>query len=92
MPHSNILYKGTVPRRQHWTWEVEKGWEVARDVGTSTASGGSPPKASRIRKLLDDARKEAVGRYRGESTLAIGEVAYLVGCSEPAPSREVKGL
>jgi AraC-like DNA-binding protein len=36
-------------------------------------------------ELLDDARKEAAGRYLTESTLAIGEVAYLVGYSEPAP-------
>jgi len=35
--------------------------------------------------LLDDARKEAAGRYLRDSTLAIGEVAYLVGYSEPAP-------
>jgi AraC-like DNA-binding protein len=35
--------------------------------------------------LLDDARKEAAGRYLHESPLAIGEVAYLVGYSEPAP-------
>jgi AraC-like DNA-binding protein len=36
-------------------------------------------------QLLEDARKEAAGRYISESTLAIGEVAYLVGYSEPAP-------
>jgi len=36
-------------------------------------------------ELLDDARKEAAARYLGESTLAICEVAYLVGYSEPAP-------
>src|SRR5262249_53748862 len=36
-------------------------------------------------ELLDDARKEAAGRYLHESPLAIGEVAYLVGYSEPAP-------
>jgi AraC-like DNA-binding protein len=35
--------------------------------------------------LLDEARKEAAGRYISESTMAIGEVAYLVGYSEPAP-------
>jgi len=37
------------------------------------------------RDLLDEARKEAAGRYLAESTLAICEVAYLVGYSEPAP-------
>jgi AraC-like DNA-binding protein len=36
-------------------------------------------------QLLDDARKEAAGRYLTRSRLAIGEVAYLVGYSEPAP-------
>jgi AraC-like DNA-binding protein len=35
--------------------------------------------------LLDDARKAAAGQYLRESTLAIGEIAYLVGYSEPAP-------
>jgi AraC-like DNA-binding protein len=35
--------------------------------------------------LLDDARKEAAARYLTGSTLAICEVAYLVGYSEPAP-------
>jgi len=34
--------------------------------------------------LLEDARKEAAERYIRQSTLAIGEVAYLVGYSEPA--------
>lgn len=36
-------------------------------------------------ELLDQARKEASARYLTESSLAIGEVAYLVGFSEPAP-------
>jgi AraC-like DNA-binding protein len=36
-------------------------------------------------QLLDDARKEAAVRYISEPTLAICEVAYLVGYSEPAP-------
>jgi AraC-like DNA-binding protein len=36
-------------------------------------------------ELLEDARKQAAGRYMNESTLAIGEIAYLVGYSEPAP-------
>lgn len=34
--------------------------------------------------LLDDARKAAAGRHLSESRLAIGEVAYLIGYSEPA--------
>jgi len=36
-------------------------------------------------KLLDDARKAAAARYLAESTLAIGEIAYLLGYSEAAP-------
>lgn len=36
-------------------------------------------------QLVDAARKEAAGRYLAEPSLAIGEVAYLVGYSEPAP-------
>ena len=35
--------------------------------------------------LVDGARKNAAARYLGNSSLAIGEVAYLVGFSEPAP-------
>jgi AraC-like DNA-binding protein len=35
-------------------------------------------------KLLDDARKVAAGRHLAESTLAIGEIAYLLGYSEAA--------
>ncbi len=37
-----------------------------------------------FQQLLDAARKEAAGRYLTEATLAICEVAYLVGYSEPA--------
>ena len=36
-------------------------------------------------ELLDEARKEAAGRHISEPTLAICEVAYLLGYSEPAP-------
>jgi AraC-like DNA-binding protein len=36
-------------------------------------------------QLLDDARKEATGRYIHEPSLSICEVAYLVGYSETAP-------
>jgi AraC-like DNA-binding protein len=35
-------------------------------------------------ELLDGARKQAAEQYLSESSLAIGEVAYLVGFSEPA--------
>ena len=37
------------------------------------------------RQLLEDARKEAAGRLIRESSLAICEVAFLVGYSEPGP-------
>jgi AraC-like DNA-binding protein len=36
-------------------------------------------------ELLDEARKEAAGRHISEKTLAICEVAYLLGYSEAAP-------
>jgi len=36
-------------------------------------------------QVVDSARKEAAARYLTDSTLAICEVAYLVGYSEPAP-------
>jgi AraC-like DNA-binding protein len=36
-------------------------------------------------QVVDAARKEAAARYLTDSTLAICEVAYLVGYSEPAP-------
>jgi AraC-like DNA-binding protein len=36
-------------------------------------------------ELLDDARKEAAGQHLSEPTLAISEIAYLLGYSEPAP-------
>jgi AraC-like DNA-binding protein len=37
------------------------------------------------RQVLESARKEAAGRYIGHSMLAICEVAFLVGYSEPGP-------
>lgn len=37
------------------------------------------------RQLLEDARKEAAGRLISESSLAICEIAFLVGYSEPGP-------
>jgi AraC-like DNA-binding protein len=36
-------------------------------------------------ELREGARKEAAGRYVSDSNLAVSEVAYLVGYSEPAP-------
>jgi AraC-like DNA-binding protein len=36
-------------------------------------------------KLLDAARQASADRYLAESTLSIGEIAYMLGYSEPAP-------
>jgi len=36
-------------------------------------------------ELREEARREAAGRYIGESKLTVAEVAYLIGYSEPAP-------
>lgn len=35
--------------------------------------------------LLDETRKQAAGKYIGDSDLAICEIAYLLGYAEPAP-------
>jgi AraC-like DNA-binding protein len=37
-----------------------------------------------FQELLEEVRKAAAGRYLDESPLAIGEIAYLLGYSEPA--------
>jgi AraC-like DNA-binding protein len=60
---------------------------VARDLTTSgrTLQRRLSAEGVSYQELLDEARKEAAGRYLGESVFAIGEVAYLVGYSEPAP-------
>jgi AraC-like DNA-binding protein len=38
-----------------------------------------------FQELVDEARRDTAARLLRESTLSIGEVAYLVGYSEPAP-------
>ena len=43
-------------------------------------------------QLLDLARKDAAERHLSESPLSIGEVAYLLGYSEPAPSTSVQAM
>jgi AraC-like DNA-binding protein len=35
-------------------------------------------------QVLDVTRRDAAGEYLGDPTLSIGEVAYLLGYSEPA--------
>jgi AraC-like DNA-binding protein len=60
---------------------------VARDLATSgrTLQRRLSAEGVSYQELLDEARKEAAARYLSESVFAIGEVAYLVGYSEPAP-------
>ena len=60
---------------------------LARDLGMSgrTLQRRLAAEGVSFQELLDDARKEAAGRCLSESRLTIGEVAYLVGYSEPAP-------
>jgi AraC-like DNA-binding protein len=60
---------------------------VARALATSarTLQRRLSAEGASYQDLLDDLRKEAAGRHLTESVFAIGEVAYLVGYSEPAP-------
>ena len=60
---------------------------IARHLATSARTLQRRLAAAGVsyQELLDEARKEAAGRYLAESVFAIGEVAYLVGYSEPAP-------
>jgi len=60
---------------------------VARELATSgrTLQRRLSAEGVSYQELLDEARKEAAARYLSESVFAIGEVAYLVGYSEPAP-------
>ena len=59
---------------------------IARELAVSTRTLQRRLGAEGVsyQELLDEARKEAAGRYIHEPTLAIGEIAYLVGYSEPA--------
>jgi AraC-like DNA-binding protein len=60
---------------------------IARRLGMSgrTLQRRLADEGVSYQQLLDDARKEGAGRYLNEPTLAICEVAYLLGYSEPAP-------
>jgi AraC-like DNA-binding protein len=60
---------------------------VARELRTSarTLQRRLAEEGLTYQALVDGARKEAASRYLSNSNLAIGEVAYLVGFSEPAP-------
>jgi len=59
---------------------------VARSLATSVRSLQRRLNAAGVsyQELLDEARREAADRYLASSALAIGEVAYLLGYSEPA--------
>jgi AraC-like DNA-binding protein len=60
---------------------------VARQLGVSerTLQRRLAAEGVSYQELLDEARKAAAARYLTESSLAIGEIAYLLGYSEPAP-------
>src|SRR5262249_43340762 len=60
---------------------------IARELGLSarTLQRRLAEEGATYQELVDDARKQAASRYLNNSHLAIGEVAYLVGFSEPAP-------
>jgi AraC-like DNA-binding protein len=59
---------------------------IARQVGMSerTLHRRLAEEGVSYQELLDEARKNAAARYLCDSTLAIGEIAYLLGYSEPA--------
>jgi AraC-like DNA-binding protein len=60
---------------------------LARQLGMSgrTLQRRLAAEGVSFQQLLDEARKEAAGHLLREQALAICEVAYLVGYSEPAP-------
>jgi AraC-like DNA-binding protein len=60
---------------------------IARQLGVSgrTLQRRLAEEAVTYQELVDEARKQAASRYLSNSHLAIGEIAYLVGFSEPAP-------
>ncbi len=66
--------------------ETEIG-QVARALGTSarTLQRRLSSAGSLTKKLLDTLRRDTAERSIAESSLSIGEIAYLVGYSEPAP-------
>jgi AraC-like DNA-binding protein len=59
---------------------------IARTLATSTRSLQRRLAAAGVsyQLLLDLARKDAAGRYLTESVLSIGEIAFVLGYSEPA--------
>ena len=59
---------------------------IARDLGTSprTLQRRLSGAGLSYQELLDGLRREVAERYLSQSSLSIGEVAYLLGYSEPA--------
>jgi len=59
---------------------------IARQLGMSerTLHRRLAEEGASYQELVEQVRKAAAGRYLDESTLAIGEIAYLLGYSEPA--------
>lgn len=59
---------------------------VARRLGTTSRTLQRRLRAEGLshQQLLDEARREAAERYLRESSLAIAEIAYLLGYSEPS--------
>ena len=77
--------------RRVLAWKIGNGGTrieaVARQLATSPrtlqrrlAAGGVS-----FQELLDDVRKQAAGQHVAHSAMSIGEIAYLLGYSEPAP-------
>jgi len=60
---------------------------VARELATSsrTLQRRLAAEGSSFQQEVEDVRRDAAGRYLTDRTLAIAEVAYLLGYSEPAP-------
>jgi len=65
----------------------ERMASVARELAMSgrTLQRRLAAEGVSYQQLVDAARKEAAARYLADSTLAIAEVAFLLGYSEPAP-------
>jgi AraC-like DNA-binding protein len=78
-----IVRRALVPRLAAGDTRIET---IARALATSTRSLQRRLTAAGIsyRHLLDVARREEAERYLSDSRFSVGEVAYLLGYSEPA--------
>ena len=89
----------TLPKRTGVALELQRALArqvVGGDTGIAAMARGLAMSSRTLQRrlaaegvsyqeLLNEARKEAAGRHISEPTLAICEVAYLLGYSEPAP-------